>query len=119
MLNRQLQWTNTRRQAARVFCEDTGIPLKDAMAMLDTDYASEAQTCGSDTDDSESTSDRRVNVGLGQTAKKLVSLEWRSPDVSDGPNAYMFRNSPDRLVCHLSSLVDIQIFQGTGHGHEM
>src|SRR5882757_10755005 len=48
-LNRNLQRTNTCRQAARVFCRDMGIPLNDVMAMLDTDYASKAQTCGLDT----------------------------------------------------------------------
>lgn len=84
MLAKQPQRTNTRRQAARGFCEDMCIPLNDAMAMLDTDYASEAQTCGSDTDVSESTIDRRVTAGLGQTAKKVVGFEWRSPDVSEG-----------------------------------
>jgi len=66
---------NTRRQVVRVFCKDTGIPLKDMMAILDMDYASKAQTYGLDTDDSESTLDRHVNVGLVQTVKKLVSLK--------------------------------------------
>jgi hypothetical protein len=61
-----------------------GIPLKEAIAMLDTDYASEAQTCGSDTDVLDSTTERRVKAGVGQTAKKVVGLEWRSPDVSEG-----------------------------------
>lgn len=87
MLNNPLQRTNTRRQAARDFCEGTGIPLSDAMAMLDTDYASEAQTCGLDTDISDSTVDRRVKAGLGQAAKKVVGFEWRSPDVSKGYNS--------------------------------
>lgn len=82
MFNDPLQRTNTRRQAAKDFCEGMDIPLKDAMAMLDTDYASEAQTCGSDTDMSSSTVDRRVKAGLGQTAKKVVGFEWQSPDVS-------------------------------------
>jgi hypothetical protein len=59
------------------------IPIDDAMAMLDTDYASEAQTCGSDTEVSDSTMDRRINAGLGQTGKKVVGFEWRSPDVSE------------------------------------
>lgn len=65
------------------------IPLNDAMAMLDTDYASEAQTCGSDTDASESMVDRRKNAGLGQTAKKVVGFEWRSPDVSEKEDMFM------------------------------
>jgi hypothetical protein len=60
-----------------------GIPLKDGMAMLDTDYASEAHSCGSDTDLSDGATDRRVKAGLGQMAKKVVGYEWRSPDVSE------------------------------------
>ena len=60
-----------------------GIPLKDVIAMLDMDYASEAQTCGSDTDVSVSTTDRRTKAGLGQTAKKVVGFEWRSLDMSE------------------------------------
>ena len=83
MLDEQSQRTNTRRQAAKDFCEGMDIPLEDAMAMLDTDYASEAQTCGSDTDVSVSTVDRCVKAGLGQTAKKVIGFEWRSPDVSE------------------------------------
>jgi len=51
------------------------IPLKDMMAMLNMDYASEAQTCGSDTDILESTMDRHMNTGLGQMAKKVIGLE--------------------------------------------
>jgi hypothetical protein len=54
------------------------------MAILDTDYASEAQTCGLDTDGLDSTIDRRVKAGLGQSAKKVIGLDWRSPDVSQG-----------------------------------
>jgi hypothetical protein len=106
-----LQRTNTRRQAAKEFCEDKGIPLKDAMAMLDTDYASEAQTCGSDTELSDSTTDRRVKAGLGKTARKAVGFEWRSPDVSERWNCFMTRSSPGHLVCRISSLADIQFFQ--------
>ena len=71
------------RQGVKDVCEDMGIPLEDAMAMLDTDYASEAWTCGSDTDISESTVDRRVKAGLGQMVKKVVGFEWRSPNVSE------------------------------------
>jgi hypothetical protein len=87
MLNNPLQCMNTCRQAARDFCEGTGIPLSNAMAMLDTDYASEAQTCGSDTDISDSTVDRRMKAGLGQVAKKVIGFKWRSPDVSKGYNS--------------------------------
>jgi hypothetical protein len=102
-----MQRTNIRRQAVKEFCEDEDIPLKDAMAMLDTDYASEAQTCGSDTDISDSTTDRRAKAGLGQTAKKVVGFEWRSPDVSEGWNTFMTQNSPGHLVRRLPSLAYI------------
>ncbi len=72
---------NNRRQAAWDSCESMGIPIKDVMAMLDTDYASEARTCGSDTEFLDSTVDRRVRASLGQAARKVIGLEWRSPDV--------------------------------------
>jgi hypothetical protein len=111
VLKKLLQRTNTRRQATRDFCDKLGIPINDAMAMLDTDHASEAQTCGSDTDLSDSTTDRRVKAGLGQTAKKMVGFEWRSPDVSERSNNFITRNLPGRLVCRLSSLADIQVVQ--------
>ena len=52
------------------------------MAMLDTDYASEAQTCGSDTDVSDIT-ERRAKAGLGRAARKVSGYEWRNPDVSE------------------------------------
>jgi len=91
----------------RDFYGDMNIPLDDMMAMLETDYASEAQTCGSDTDLSESTVDRRIKAGLGQTVKKVVGFEWRSSDVSERWNVFMSQNSPYRPVCCLSSLVDI------------
>lgn len=61
-----------------------GIPLKEVIAMLNTDYVSEAQTCGLDTDVSDSTTERCMKAGLGQTAKKVVGLKWRSPDISEG-----------------------------------
>jgi hypothetical protein len=85
--------------------------------MLDSDYASDAQTCGTDTDASESMNQRRANAGLGQSAKKVVGPEWRSPDVSEGEDAFLLRNSPNYLVCCLSSMVVVQLFQETGYGH--
>jgi hypothetical protein len=101
-----LQRTKIRRQAAKDFCEDIGISLNDAMAMLDTDYASEPQTCESDTELSEDTVDRRMKSGLGQVAKKAVGFEWRSPDVSE-EQLFMPENSPSYQVCCLPSLADI------------
>jgi hypothetical protein len=87
-----MQRTSTCRQAVKDFCNDEGIPLKEAMATIDTDYASKAQTCGSDTDALDSTLDRRVKAGLGQTSKKVVGYEWRSPDVSEDKTLLDLRN---------------------------
>ena len=115
-LENLLQHTNTRRHAAKDFCADMDIPLNDAMAMLDTDYASEPQTCGSDTEDLDSTADRHVKAGLGQDAKKVVGFEWRSPDVSKELIFLYCKNSSNCLVCCLSPLVIIPIFQRTRHG---
>ncbi len=115
-LENLLQRTNTCRHTAKDFCADMDIPLNNAMAMLDTDYASEPQTCGSDTEDSDSTADRRVKAGLGQDAKKVVGFEWRSPDVSKESIFLYCKNSSNHLVCHLSLLVIIPIFQRTRHG---
>lgn len=52
------------------------------MAMLDTDYVSEAQTCESDTDISD-IMDRCTKVGLGHAARKVSGYKWRNPDVSE------------------------------------
>ncbi len=41
-LNKSFQCMNSCRQAAKDFCKEKGIPLKEAMVMLDMDYASEA-----------------------------------------------------------------------------
>ncbi len=83
MFTKILQRTNTCRQAAKEFCEDKGIPLKDAMAMLNTNYANKARTCGTDTD-TDGIADRHLKARLDQTAKKVVGLKWRSPDMSEG-----------------------------------
>jgi hypothetical protein len=79
-----LQRTNIRRRAAEDFCEEMGIPIQEAMAVIDTDYASEPQTCGVETDDAQTTAHRHAKAGLGQTARKLIGPEWRIPDVSEG-----------------------------------
>jgi hypothetical protein len=71
-----------------------GIPLNEAMAALDTDYASEAYTCSDDDETSPEPGEdqtnrgsgwmamRRDKAGLGETAKMVVGPEWRSADVS-------------------------------------
>jgi len=81
-LNKSFQCTNSCRQAAKDFCEEKGIPLKEVMVMLDTDYASEAQSYGSDIDLLADITDRCVKVGLGEKVNKVTGFEWRSPDVS-------------------------------------
>jgi hypothetical protein len=52
------------------------------MAMLNTDFATEPQTCGEDPSLPEELRGRRAKAGLASTAKQAVGLEWRSPDVS-------------------------------------
>ena len=86
MLKKVLQHTNTHRQAAKYFCNDKDIPLKDMITMLDTNYASKAQTCGSDTDNSDGIANRHKKAGLEMISKKVVGLKWRSSDVSGGQN---------------------------------
>jgi len=93
-----LKRTNNCRQAARDFCGDIDIPLNDTMAMLDTDYASEAWTCESDRDILDSTVERHMKAGLGQTAKKACGFDWRSPDVSQGYILFLY----SKLTCLFS-----------------
>ena len=58
------------------------------MATLDTDYASEPQTCASDSESSSGAEDisemaeRRKKAGLGVSAKMAIGLVWRNPNVS-------------------------------------
>ena len=59
-----------------------GIPLEEAMAMIDSDYASKPQSCGDETEKAPDTADRHKKSGLGVGTKKVVGVEWRSPDVS-------------------------------------
>ncbi len=66
---------NNQRQATQDSCEGMGIPIKDAMAMLNTDYTSEARTCRSDTEFLDSTVDRQVRASLGQATRKVIGLE--------------------------------------------
>jgi len=53
------------------------------MAVIDTDFATEGQTCVPDTELSESTiTTCCIKAGVAPTAKMNVGLAWRSPDVS-------------------------------------
>jgi len=53
------------------------------MAVIDTDFAMEGQTCVPNTELSESTiTTRCIKAGIAPTAKMNVGLAWRSPDVS-------------------------------------
>jgi len=61
------------------YCADKGIPVDEAMATIDTDFASEPQTC--DEDVSDDVKERQAKAGVGKKGKMVVGLEWRSPDV--------------------------------------
>lgn len=52
------------------------------MAALNTDFASELETCGSDTENASDTDARRMKAGLGASSNKSVGRVWRSVDVS-------------------------------------
>jgi hypothetical protein len=82
-LTKSFQCMNSCRQVAKDFCKEKGIPLKEAMVMLDTDYVSEVQSCGSDINLSADITDRCMKAGLGEKVNKVTGFEWRSPDVSE------------------------------------
>ena len=83
MLNPFWKRTNARRQAAEVHCTGIGIPVKEVMAMLDTDFASDPQTCVEDEDFSDDMKERRIRAGVGEKAHMAIGQTWRSTDVSD------------------------------------
>jgi hypothetical protein len=57
--------------------------MNEAMAALNTDFASEPETCGSDTENASDTTVRRMKAGLGALSNKSVGWSWRSIDVSE------------------------------------
>ena len=59
--------------------------------MLDTDFASKPETCGSDTENASDTADRRAKVGLGAATNKSIGRVWRSIDVSEYLNTGLVR----------------------------
>jgi len=90
------------------------------MAALDTDYASEPCTCGSDDDSSQEAGDtpsnglgmnlaaRQEKAGLGEVAKMAVGPVWRNLDVSTSQEASVFDDThliiPVHCFCPLAYL---------------
>jgi hypothetical protein len=72
MLNHFGKRTRVRRQAAEVYCMGHGIPVWEVMAMLDTDFASDPQTCVEDEDFSDEMKERQIRAGIGEKAHKVV-----------------------------------------------
>ncbi len=84
-------WKRTKawRQVAEVHCMGLGIPVWEVMAMLDTDFTSDPQTCVEDEDFSNDMKERCIRAGVGEKAHKVVGQTWRSPDVSDENNVFL------------------------------
>ena len=71
-------------------CAEIQIPVAEAMAMIDTNFASDVQTCESDLDFTGSMiMEQRFKAGLGEASKMAVGLTWRSPDVSVTVDVYL------------------------------
>jgi hypothetical protein len=83
MLNPFWKHTNAWRQAAKVHCVGLSIPVKEVMAMLDTDFVSDSQTCMEDEDFSDNMKKRHIKAGVGEKAHMAIGQTWRSTDVSD------------------------------------
>ena len=89
------------------------------MAVLDTDYASEAYTCESSDDGSQEgdapndMATRRKKAGLGVMAKMVVGPVWRNPDVSTSQEANTFDNTHLFMSVHrLRSMAHLSIPHG-------
>jgi hypothetical protein len=59
------------------------ILLTEAIAMVDSDFASEPHSCGHKSEMSEDMKHWHTRAGLGVAAKMSIGLEWRDPDVSE------------------------------------
>jgi len=90
ILNLFRKHTKARRQVAEVHCIELGIPVQEVMAMLDTDFVSDPQTCVEDRDFSNDMKERCIWAGIGEKAHKVIGQTWRSPDVSDENNILYF-----------------------------
>ena len=96
------------------------------MAVLDTDYASEGRTCGSDDETSEEEDDtddgpgvgmaeRREQAGLGEAAKMVVALVWRNPNVSTGQQMNIFDHTHPIISVHrICEVAHLQTPQSEG-----
>jgi hypothetical protein len=72
MLNHFGKHTRARRQAAEVHCVGHGISVREVMAMLDTDFASDPQTYVEDEDFSDEIKERLIRASIGKKAHKVV-----------------------------------------------
>lgn len=70
--------TKSRRATAVIYEKETG--REGAVAMIDTDFASDILSYSED-DLSEDELTRRTKSGAGNSANMVVGLEWRSSDV--------------------------------------
>lgn len=73
------QVTKSRCATAVIYEKETG--REGAVAMIDTDFASDILSYSED-DLSEDTLTRRTKSGAGNSANMVVGLEWRSSNVS-------------------------------------
>jgi len=70
------------------------------MAALNTDFASEPETCGSDTKNASDMAERQNKAGLGAATNKSVGQVWRSVD---GVNIWILEYIEGSLrVCSMS-----------------
>ncbi|KAG1723041.1 hypothetical protein EDB19DRAFT_1916288 [Suillus lakei] len=69
--------TKARRKAAKAFESQAS---QGAMAMIDTDFASDVLSYASDGDLSDNTIQRRKDAGVGDSAFMVEGSEWRSVD---------------------------------------
>ena len=92
MLNHFGKHTRVRRQPAKVHCVRYGIPVQEVMAMLDTDFVSNPQTCVDNEDFSNDMKERCIRAGVGKKAHKVIGQTWRSPDVSNKNDVFLIQH---------------------------
>ncbi len=63
------------------YCAKKEIPLKEAMGVVDMDFASDPETVLLD-ELLDSLEERQIKAGVGEKAKMAIGIAWRSPDVS-------------------------------------
>ncbi|KAG1763831.1 hypothetical protein EDD22DRAFT_952028 [Suillus occidentalis] len=72
--------TKARRKAAKAFESQASPGGQGAMAMIDTDFASDVLSYASDGDLSNDTIQRQKDAGVGDSAFMVEGSEWRSVD---------------------------------------